>query len=160
METLQLIEANPDPTKSAVMSRAAELVAEGYDRSDATSMAWDDIMAEDFGLPGAGEDEFDDDMDFFPMAKSKTNTNTRRRNSMDMDNPLATVGISSMLLLGGMGYLLWCAFQYSKTKQWSWTPWKTVPVARRLAAKTADAEHEVRLPSNNGWEQPITLIVP
>ena len=54
METLRLVEANPYPTKSAVMARAADLRDEGYDKSDALAMAWDDILGDDY------EDENDD----------------------------------------------------------------------------------------------------
>ena len=74
-----------------------------------------------------------------------------------MENPLEQAGIGTLALLGSVGYLLWCAIVYSKTKTWSWTPWKTAPVSvsKKLAEHTV-----VKQPSNNGWEQPITLIVP
>ena len=149
MEALQLIEANPDPTKSAVMTRAAELVAEGYDRSTAMRMSWDDILGDDFGL----EDSEDEPYDFDEMLQMNKPT---RRNST-MENPLEQGGIGTLALLGSLGYLLWCAIGYSKTKVWSWTPWKTpVSVSRRLAELNA-----VKPPSNNGWEQQVvTLIVP
>ena len=150
MEALRLIEANPDPIKSEVMLRAAELVAEGYDRPDAVSMAWEDIMSDDFGL-----DEDDEPYDFDEMLQMNK-PKRRRNNTMTMENPLEGAGIGTLALLGSLGYLLWCAIGYSKTKVWSWTPWKTpVSVSRRLAEHTV-----VKQPGNNAWEQPITLIVP
>ena len=76
----------------------------------------------------------------------------RRNNPSDGD----VVGIGSILLLASVGYLIWCGIKYSQTKVWSWTPWKTVPVSRRLAPpKTA----ELPVTTPPGFER-ITLIVP
>ena len=148
MEALQLIEANPDPTKSEVMTRAAELVAEGYDRSTALSMSWDDILGDDFGLDDDDEPIEYDDM----MAMNKP----KRRRNTAMENPIEQGGIGTLMLLGSLGYLLLCAIAYKQSGSWSWAPWKTpVPVARRLAQHAV-----VNQPSNNTWEQPVTLIVP
>ena len=73
-----------------------------------------------------------------------------------MENPLEQGGIGTVALLGGFGYFLWCIVAYKQSGIWSWAPWKTAAtVQKRLAKATV-----VKQPSNNGWEQPITLIVP
>ena len=63
---------------------------------------------------------------------------------------------SGMMILGAVGaYLVWCAIQYSKTKVWSWAPWKT-PVARlkpHVVNSIAPSNHNAAL-------ETITLIVP
>ena len=94
-----------------------------------------------------GEDEELDD--YMPRAKTRRNPTS---------NPPDPMGIGSMLLLASVGYLIWCGIKYSQTKIWSWTPWKTVPVSRRLTPpKTAAEALPVTTPP--GFER-ITLIVP
>lgn len=112
----------PNPDKSEVMSRAAELRDEGFDKSDALSLAWEDILGEDYGL-----DEDDEELEvdeLLPQSRRRSNPSE----SAD------TMGIGAMLLIGSVGYFLWCAFKYSQTKVWSWQPWKTIPISRRITA--------------------------
>lgn len=145
MDALELVEFNPDPMKSEVMSRAAELRGEGYNKSDALSMAWEDILGEDYG-----EDE-DEVYDFDEIMNVKTKT--RRRNTMTQSNPDGGIGL--LALVGAGAYLLWCAYHYSKTKVWSWTPWRTQPISR-----LRQLPRVVRPASDNSQESIITLIVP
>jgi len=158
MYELELIEANPDPTKSAVMTRAGELVAEGYSRSDAVSAAWDDILGDEYE-----DEEEEEDLDIYPVAKSKS-----RRNQMT-ENPIT----SGTVVLGVLGaYLVWCAVQYAKTKIWSWRPWGVVPISRRITATTQaprvvasayDNDHhstQTIYRAKDSTEESIRLIVP
>lgn len=148
MYEMELIEANPDPTKSAVMSRAAELVNEGYDRSSAVSQAWDDIL---------DEDEEDEPYEFDEMLQNKS---TRRNTTME--NPLEEAGIGTLAMVGAGFYLLWCAIAYKKNGIWSWTPWRTpAPISRRIAS--AQAPRRIGydpIPDNNRGAEYVTLIVP
>ena len=146
---LELIETNPDP-RSEAMSLAAQYREEGMSPSEALSVAWDDILGDDFGL-----DDDDEPYDFDEMLQM--NKPKRRNNTMTMENPLEGAGIGTLMVLGSLGYLFLCAIAYKKNGVWSWTPWKTAPVSvsRRLAEHTV-----VKQPSNNTWEQPVTLIVP
>ena len=98
METLRLVEANPYPTKSAVMARAADLRDEGYDKSDALAMAWDDILGDDY------EDENDDwDTGILPQSRKQT----RKQKSSSVSNPVETQA-GMFLVLGAVCYFLWC----------------------------------------------------
>jgi hypothetical protein len=146
MSDYELVTYNPDPLKSAVMSRASDLRDEGYSKSDALSMAWEDVLGEDY------DEEEDEIYDFDDIMNQKTKT--RRRNTMTEVNP-DSGGIGLMLLLGVGGYLVWCYFT-SKYKglPWSWTPWK-LPVSR-IARQPIRA---IRPPSDNTREH-VQLIVP
>lgn len=143
---LELVEYNPDPVKSEVMTRAAELRDEGYNRSDALSMAWDDILSDDYAEED--EDEFDYD-DIIGINKP-----TRRKT---MDNPMDEISAGAVMLIGGLGFLLWCTIAWKRSGIWSWQPWNTAAVVqKRLAARTV-----VRPPSDNGLEnEKLVLIVP
>lgn len=151
MESLQLIESNPDPVRSAVMSRAGELRAEGYDKSDALATAWDDILGEDYGLEDEDEDIYPDEI----LAKKPT---TRRGNPMTTSNPDGGIGL--LALVGGLSYLLWCAIAYKRNGAWTWTPWKTEPVGRRIAPTRRLIGSVEPIPGNNHAAETVTLIVP
>ena len=116
MYGMELIEANanPDPMKSEVMSRAGELRSQGYDKSTALSMAWTDIL---------GDDDYEDDDeedDLYPVKK-------RRKSNPTAESSLPTIGIAAA------GYLLWCFMaSVAKGLPWTFRPWKTAPVGRRL----------------------------
>jgi len=119
METLRLVEANPYPTKSAVMARAADLRDEGYDKSDALAMAWDDILGDDY------EDENDDwDTDILSQSRKQT----RKRKSSSVSNPVETQA-GMFLVLGAVCYFLWCVLKWKQAGVWNWKPWQTVPVS-------------------------------
>lgn len=137
----ELIEANPDSTKSEVMSRAGELRAEGYDKSTALSMAWTDILGDDYD---------DDDEDDYPV--------TKRRKS----NPKAEdSGIGVIALVGVGAYLLWCFMaSVKKGLPWSFTPWKTVPISRRIATPRAIGSTEPVYHAKDVTQESVTLIVP
>jgi len=66
-------------------------------------------------------------------------------------------GLGTALLLGAIGYFLWCAYYYHQHRVWSWAPWKAMPVSRRIQQLP---EHKVtRSPGNNSMET-VSLIVP
>lgn len=141
MYGMELIEANPDPVKSEVMSRAGELRSEGYDKSTALSMAWDDILGDDY------EDE-DDSFEVLPQS--------RRRSNPTSESSLPTIGIAALV-----GYLFWCFFTSTyKGLPWSFTPWKTVPISRRITAPRVIDSVEPVYNAKDITQETVTLIVP
>ena len=159
MQNLELIEApNPD-VRSEVMSRAGELRSQGYDASDALSMAWSE-------LEGDGADA-GEDYDLMLETRPKG----RRPRASNPSSETSIVGV--VLIVGALAYFGACVYQWSKTKTWSWTPWKTtVPVSRRLpiarivSRPNFDAtiiDHHSVKPIYQGrdfTEETITLITP
>jgi len=121
MESLQLVEFNPDETKSDVMVRAAELRSEGYDVSQALAMAWAEVSGDG---ADAGED-------YEMMLEPRPRRRPRASNPTDADS-----GLGLGLLLGVGGYLLLCFFTSTyKGLPWSWTPWRTpAPISRQIRA--------------------------
>ena len=145
MYGMELIEANanPDPMKSEVMSRAGELRSEGYDKSTALSMAWDEI-----GDLDDEEDELEFD-EIIPQSR-------KRRNPKAEDS-----GIGVIALVGVGAYLLWCFMaSVKKGLPWSFTPWKTVPISRRIATPRAIGSTEPVYPARDITQETVTLIVP
>lgn len=133
--------------QSAAMVRAGELRGQGYDASQALRLAWGDILGEDY----EEDEEEDDSFEVLPQS--------RRRAS----NPDGASGMGTVLILSGLAYVVWCAYRYSKTKIWSWTPWKTQPVARRLIrpVQTGAVGSIVPVyPARNPQEESIQLIIP
>jgi len=145
MYGLELVEANPDPLKSAVMSRAGELRSEGYDPGDALSMAWQEIEGD--GADAGG--------DYDLMAESRPRRRPRASNPTEPDS-----GLGLILLLGLAGYLAWCFFTSSyKGLPWSWAPWKSISRRLPVARPTQQLTPATLYNSRDGY-QPITLIVP
>ena len=145
MESLELVELNPDTTRSAVMERAGELRAEGYDASEALSMAWREVAGDG---ADAGED-------YDLMAEARPRPRPRASNPTGPDS-----GLGLILLLGLAGYLAWCFFTSSyKGLPWSWAPWKSISRRLPVARPTQQLTPATLYNSRDGY-QPITLIVP
>lgn len=97
---MQLVEYESDQTKSLVMSRAAELRDQGYDRSTALSMAWGDILGDNY------EDADDDwDLDLIPQSGK------RICSSVSVSNPVETQA-GMFPVLGAVCYFLWCVLKF------------------------------------------------
>jgi len=149
MTGLELV-VNPDPVKSEVMTRAGELRDEGYDRSEALSMAWDDILGDDYG-----EDDEDDaiDLDLIPQSRKR-----RRRNMTE--NPIEGLSVGTVLLVASVAYVIWCGVKSGQMGAWTWTPWKA-SIGRRLPVvkPIQQIAPPTVYPSRDGYER-VTLIVP
>lgn len=75
-------------------------------------------------------DFYDDDEDML-LIEEKPRKRRRKRNP----EPVITVATPLLLLIAG--YLGWCAYAQSKTKVWTWTPWKLVmQPAKRLLRRS------------------------
>ncbi|MBA7603049.1 hypothetical protein ES703_10151 [subsurface metagenome] len=84
-------------------------------------------------------DDYDEE-EGFQLVEVKPKKRRKRK------NPEPTT-LAMPLLLAAIAYLGWCGYAQSKTKVWTWTPWKTVVVGRRLQlrqANNAQAEEERR----------------
>lgn len=155
MDDLELIPYTGNPDASQAMTLAHELREEqGLGMSDALSQAWDIIR----GSPWDDEDYDEDDEelafdDIMPQSK-------RKPASRSKSNPGQGLAIGTALLVGSLGYVAWCAYQYHKTNVWSWTPWKPIgrPLARRI--RPVQQLRPPVLPRNRYEQETVTLIVP
>lgn len=72
-------------------------------------------------------DDEEDDFELVEVAEKPRKRRKRKRNP----EPAITVATPVLLLIAG--YLGWCVYAQSKTKVWTWTPWKlAVQPAKRL----------------------------
>jgi len=86
-------------------------------------------------------DFYDDDEEYgLALAEAPKRKRKRRRNP---SNP-EPIAIATPILLLVAGYLGWCAYAQTKTGHWTFTPWKTTPIARRLMRANPLRQNEYR----------------
>ncbi len=75
-------------------------------------------------------DELDDYDEGLALAEFEA-PKRRRKRRRNPSNP-EPIAIATPILLLIAGYLGWVVYAQTKTGHWTFTPWKTTPIARRL----------------------------